>query len=128
MNNGSFAGYVGRNAELKDLPSGQKVLNFSLGVSIGFGDKKETLWVSCALWGERGEKLQQYIVKGTPVVVAGDVTVRAYAAKDGTPKAELVCNVQRLTLMGRSDKGSQQAEQTEAKPAQAAIVDDDIPF
>src|SRR3569832_916532 len=104
MNTGTFAGYLGRDAEAKAVPSGKTVINFSIGVSTGWGDKKSTLWVSCALWGERGEKLAQYLTKGSAVTVTGDVDVRAYSAKDGTPKAEIQCNVQRVTLQGGKER------------------------
>lgn len=99
MNQGIFCGYLGRDAELKTVGDSQ-VCNFSVAVSTGWGDRKSTLWVSCGLWGERGAKLSQYLTKGSAVSVSGDVDVRAYSAKDGSPKAEMTCNVQRLTLQG----------------------------
>ena len=60
--------------------------------------------LACALWGDRGPKLAQYLTSGTKVAVSGDIDVRAYAAKDGSPKAEMTCNVQRLTLQGGGDR------------------------
>jgi single-strand DNA-binding protein len=129
MNQGQFAGFLGRDAETKQIKD-TTVTNFSVAVSTGWGDKKSTLWVSCALWGERGQKLEQYLTKGTAVSVAGDVDVRAYSAKDGSPKAEITCNVQRLTLQGSRGERSEQAA-TAAKPAAAATDDefgDQIPF
>ncbi len=129
MNQGQFAGFLGRDAETKQVKD-TTVTNFSVAVSTGWGDKKSTLWVSCALWGERGQKLEQYLTKGTALTVAGDVDVRAYAAKDGTPKAEITCNVQRVTLQGSRGERSEQAAQA-AKPAASATDDefgDQIPF
>jgi single-strand DNA-binding protein len=99
MNTGTFAGNIGRDAETKTVGD-TTVTNFSLAVNTGFGDKKSTLWVGCAMWGSRGQKLEQYLTSGTKVAVSGDIDVRAYSAKDGTPKAEMTCNVQRLTLQG----------------------------
>lgn len=142
MNTGTFAGYLGRDADLKDLPSGQTVCNFSVAVSTGWGDRKSTLWVSCALWGERGEKLSQYLTKGSAVTVSGDVDVRAYEGKDGSAKAEITCNVQRITLQGGGQRdGGEQRERAPARhqrsqPTQQASTatagdkdfDDDIPF
>lgn len=139
MNHGTFSGYLGRDAETKTV--GQNtVTNFSLAVSTGWGDKKSTLWVGCAIWGERGVKLEQYLTKGSAVSVAGDVDVRAYSAKDGTAKAEMTCNVQRVTLMGGRDKGESGssgdrdppqtlAEKTQGKAAtEESEFDTDIPF
>jgi len=144
MNLLTIAGRLGRDAEHKTLPSGKEVINFPVAVDIGRGENKQTLWVDCALWGERAAKLQPYLVKGKSVTLAGDFNVRAYLKKDGQPAATITCDVQRLTLQGGS-----QAEQTAApaipKPAMIpsawqapkpqrpappteAELDDDIPF
>src|SRR4051812_13613373 len=106
MNIGNFAGYLGRDAELKTIGTNH-VCNFSVAVSTGWGDKKSTLWVSCGLWGERGVKLSEYLTKGSAVSVSGDVDVRAYNAKDGSAKAEITCNVQRVTLQGGGERTGQ---------------------
>lgn len=134
MNTGTFAGNIGRDAETKTLPSGQSVTNFSVAVNTGFGDKKQTLWVGCALWGDRGPKLAPYLTAGTKVAVSGDVDVRAYSARDGAAKAELTCNVQRVTLQGGGERRDQDAPQTLAEksagkaPADKGEFDDEIPF
>lgn len=136
MNTGSFAGYLGRDAEVKKLDSGNTVCNFSLAVATGWGDKKSTLWVSCAIWGERGEKLAQYLTKGSPVTVSGDVDVRAYKSKEGEARAEITCNVQRITLQGgghREDRPASTPRPSAPSPAHAPSggsgdFDDDIPF
>jgi len=105
MNTGTFAGNIGRDAETKTVGD-TTVTNFSLAVNTGFGDKKSTLWIGCAMWGARGQKLEQYLTAGTKVAVSGDIDVRAYSAKDGSAKAEMTCNVQRVTLQGGGDKRS----------------------
>lgn len=129
MNTGNFAGHIGRDAETKSLPSGSSVTNFSLAVATGWGDKKSTLWVSCDIWGERGEKLCQYLTKGSAVSVSGDVDVRAYSAKDGTAKAEMKCNVQRVTLQGKGGERDESAPATNGKnAAPPADFDDPLPF
>lgn len=136
MNTGHFSGYLGRDAELKTVGQ-NKVCNFSVAVSTGWGDRKSTLWVGCALWGDRGEKLSQYLTKGSAVSVSGDVDIRAYQGKDGTAKAEITCSVQRITLMGGGAGGERQerspdppqtlAEKSAGK-APAGEFDEDIPF
>ena len=136
MNTGTFAGYLGRDAELRTTQSGHEVLNFSVGVSVGFGDHKKTLWVGCSLWGDRAEKLHPYLSKGTPVSVSGDVDLRTYETRDGKSGAELMLNVQRVTLMGGGKKDEDRPaanNRTASAPSntqQAAEreFDDDIPF
>lgn len=134
MNTGTFAGYIGRDAETK-LIGDNKVTNFSVAVSTGWGDKKSTLWVGCALWGDRGEKLAQYLTKGSAVSVSGDIDVRAYAAKDGSAKAEMTCNVQRVTLQGGGERVSAPASKPVDRGNSATVAsgadfepDEAIPF
>lgn len=134
-----IAGRLGRDAEIRHVNE-TDVCNFSVAENIGFGDRKATQWWNCALWGSRGEKLAQYLTKGTAVTVCGEVTTREYTAKDGTPKFELQCRVLEVTLQGSRDGGDQEAanhktpEKTpqQQKREQAAPskgeFDDDIPF
>lgn len=133
MNFGTFAGRLGRDAELRATPAGKHVLNFSLAVDTYAGDKKETLWVSCAMWGERAPKLEGYLTKGKQVTVTGDIGLRQYTTQAGEARAELTCNVQRLTLQGGGDKGGEApsaapAAKPAAAPAPAADFEDEIPF
>lgn len=141
MNTGTFAGYLGRDAELRTTPGGHVVLNFSVGVSVGFGDNQKTLWVGCALWGDRAEKLAPYLTKGKPVSVSGDVDLRTYETNAGKSGAELTLNVQRVTLMGgrkdeerpaANNRSSNQSTRQPAEQSQQTAAtedfDDDIPF
>ena len=57
MHVGTFAGRVGRDAELKKLDSGRELLEFSLAVTVGWGDRKDTQWVKATVWGDRAAKL-----------------------------------------------------------------------
>lgn len=137
MNTGTFAGYLGRDAELRNTPAGHSVLNFSVGVTVGWGDNQKTLWVGCAMWGDRGEKLAPYLLKGKPVCVSGDIDLRTYETRDGKAGAELTLNVQRVTLMGGNKQNDGQRgtdrpvrQERTGEPAKAAPedFDDDIPF
>lgn len=150
MNYGHFAGRLGRNADLRQTPDGKPVCNFVLAVDTGYGDRNETLWIDCTLWGERGEKLAPYLEKGKAVTVSGDVGLRTFQKRDGSTGASLTCNVQRVTLQGGGNGGSQtQASSGDASqsaqsaitrseasvpareqraPAEAGGFDDDIPF
>lgn len=127
----TLCGRLGRDADLRTVGDGE-VLNFSVAEDIGYGDKKKTQWWSCALWGKRGEKLAQYLTKGTAVtVIANDATVREYNAKDGTPKFELTCRVVDVVLQGGGkprDGEPRQSEQVTQAPPPAAFDDDSVPF
>ena len=68
-------------------------------------------------------------VSRTAVAIAGEIDIRTYQAKDGSTKAELTCNVQKVTLLGSGEQKAK-AEKPVAKPAQTVPddLDDNIPF
>ena len=136
----SFTGALGRDSELRQA-GGSAVLNFAVANSVGFGDKKITMWIDCGLWGKRGETLAQFLKKGQSVFVSGELTTREYQAKDGSgTKTALSLNVNTIDLVGKKDGGSPQpqpaAVSTYTPPAQAYQAhreaveahDEDIPF
>ena len=77
MNNWSFTGNLGRDAELRTTTSGHSVLSFTVAVKSGYGDKATTTWANCQLWGKQAENMGQYLVKGKQVGITGEVTLRS---------------------------------------------------
>jgi single-strand DNA-binding protein len=123
----SFTGTVGRDAEVRYLPSGQAVLNVTVANNIGFGDKQQTLWVRVALWRNSVDKLAPYLKKGQQCFVSGELTQREYQANDGTTKTSLELNANILDLVGgkRESEGTQEQrpQQRPAKPVQQQQCD-----
>lgn len=133
-----FSGRLGRDAELKAIPSGERVANFSLAVSTGTRDNPSTLWVDCSLFGKRAEALAPHLIKGTAITVAGDVGIRNWLGKAGDAAGTITCRVDRLTFGGKAGgAGHHSEQQAEAVPvtrsasekaAPAVDFSDDIPF
>jgi single-strand DNA-binding protein len=133
MNSATFAGYIGKDAALRQTQNNNTVANFSLGVTVGYGEQQHTLWIACALYGERASKLAPYLLKGTPIAVSGDVDLRTYQTQDGRSGAELTLTVQRVTLLGKKRDNEDRpaakaAPAKQAAPAGGDDFDDDIPF
>lgn len=143
----SFTGHVGRDAEVRATPSGQSVLNVTVGNSIGFGDKQQTLWLRVTVWGKRAEgNLSQYLKKGQQVFVSGELSQQDYQAQDGSTKTQMVLNANIIDLIGKkSDQAPapsqpqgnaqnsthQQQKSNGYAPQNAGDTDnwnDDIPF
>ena len=136
----TFSGRLGRDSEVKYIPSGTAVLEFSLAVDTGFGDKKSSFWLKCAMFGDRGQKLSQYLLKGQQVIVSGEFSPREYQAGDASTKVSLELRVNAVELVGgkQQDGGKretpapapaarQQAPAAKSPPT-FADMDDDIPF
>jgi single-strand DNA-binding protein len=121
-------GRVGKDAELRTTNSGDKILAFSVGSDIGFGQNKSTVWLDCSIWGARGEKLAQFLTKGTSVTVIGEFGQRSYQNKSGETVTATTVKVMEVALQG----GGQQAQQyqaprqTQAKPKQPAYSNEDL--
>ncbi len=117
-------GNLGANPEIRALPSGQKVANFSLATTERFtdrnGEKQErTDWHRIVAFGRLADTCERFLSKGRQVYVEGRLTTRQYEAKDGSGKryrTEIVAR--QLRLLGNRANGN-------APTAQAS---DDIPF
>ena len=103
----TFTGHLARDAEVKYTQSGTAILSFSVGNNVGFGDKKQTLWIRVSVFGKRAEgQLKDYLKKGTNVFISGELSQNEYKANDGTTKTslELVANV--IDLVGKRPERS----------------------
>lgn len=98
MIHATLVGTLGRDAEIRDAGT-TKVVNFSVAVNQGYGEKKTTLWVECAKFGDK-VNIAEYLKKGTQVVVVGEPSLREYATKDGANKAQFTLRVSDIKLVG----------------------------
>lgn len=133
MNNWSFTGNIGKDAEQRFTQGGDSVVSFSVGVKSGFGDKATTTWANCQLWGKRGESVLPYLKKGHPVGICGEVSLREWQDREGQKRTNLEVRVNDLTLLGKKDGNSQPApQQHRQEPIQNHSgfdgLGDDIPF
>jgi single-strand DNA-binding protein len=127
----TIAGNVGKDAELRKTQGGDPVLGFSIAVDNGKdknGNKRDSTWVNCSIWGKRAESLQSYITKGTKLVVTGRPGVNVYEGK-----GSLTLSVNDLTFMGgakQEDRGGydQSPAATNSAGSVSAYLEDDVPF
>jgi len=76
---------LGKDSEIKRTQTGTAVLSFSGAYSIGYGDKKETVWLKCAMFGKQAESVAQHFTKGTKLDIVGkDLKLNTYQKQDGT--------------------------------------------
>lgn len=115
MINVTVAGRLGKDAETRQAGN-SSVTGFSVAGDTGFGDRKQSHWFNCSLWGKRGEAMQQYLSKGQEVVVIGEYSEREY---NGKQYKEL--NVLDVKLMGgqQQSQGQQQNQQQNQQQRQA---------
>lgn len=133
MNSLTIAGQLGRDAEVRFLPNGDPVANFSVADSQG--KDKDAIWWSCQLFGKRAESLAQYLTKGQAVTITGNVSQRKYIDKSGVEKISTDVRVNDIALQGGKREATQQQQPQQRQQAQKPSnsggfenMDDDIPF
>ena len=137
-----LVGTLGRDPEVKYMPSGDAMANVSLATSESWkdkntGEKKEvTEWHKVVFFKRLAEIAGEYLRKGQQVYIEGSLKTRSWE-KDGKKQytTEIVASdMQMLGSKGDGERTEQAAAQKPApppKPAPAQSFDDfedDCPF
>jgi len=131
-------GHLGKDPEVRYLPSGSAVANVSIATSESWkdkntGEKKEhTEWHRVSFFGRLAEVVGEYLKKGAKVYVEGKLQTRKWQDKEtGQDRYATEIVASEMQMLDSRGGGEGDRNQTEAKPAQAsggADFDDDIPF
>ena len=75
----TIVGRLGRDPEMRYTPNGQAVTSFSVATDRQYTDAngqkvKETTWFRVSVWGKQAETTNQYLKKGSMVLVDGRLT------------------------------------------------------
>jgi single-strand DNA-binding protein len=117
-----LVGNAGKDAELKMLPSGQPVCNFSVATSERWtdkssGEKKEsTQWHTIQCFGKLAEICEKYVKKGKQVLVEGKIIYRPWE-KDGVKHTSTEIRADSVTLLGKMGEDGGQGDKPAAAPA-----------
>ena len=106
-----LVGNLGRDPEVRYLPSGDPVANITIATSSKYKGKtgemvEETEWHRVTFFGKLAEIAGQYLKKGRPVYVEGRIKTRKYTDKDGIEKyaTDIIANEMQM-LGGREGMG-----------------------
>jgi len=127
LNQCNFIGRLGKDPESRSVGD-TSVTSFSIAVGWKTKQKEGTEWINCNAWGKLGEICQQYLRKGSQVLIQGAMQTREYE-KDGSKRYSTEIRVDNMQMLGGKQDGGQSngytppATQT---PKEEFI--DDIPF
>jgi single-strand DNA-binding protein len=106
-----LVGNLGKDPEVRYLPSGDAVANITLATSSKYKNKtgemvEETEWHRVTFFGKLAEIVGQYLKKGRSVYVEGRIKTRKYTDKDGVEKyaTDIIANEMQM-LGGREGAG-----------------------
>ena len=101
-------GNVGRDPEMRYIPSGKPVTSFSIATSRSWTNaegnrREETEWFNVVAWGNLAEICKQHLHKGKQVYIEGRLQTRSWQDQDGRKRfrTELVAN--EMIVLGKRD-------------------------
>ena len=110
---------IGKDAEIMNFDSGAVKVSFTMATSEKYLGKdgqlnEATEWHNIEMWGERAQKLSQYLLKGKQVMVEGRLRYNEYE-KDGVKKKVAYVSCQQVEFLGDRQKDGQQAQQPQTQ-------------
>lgn len=130
-------GNVGKDPQIRAMPSGDLVANFSVATSEKWRDKSgeimtKTEWHNVTCFGKLAEIAEKYIKSGKMVFIQGSLVTQKYTDKNGVEKTSTHVKADTIRLLGGEKTDSNKPAQTNSKPANTGSgfydLDSDIPF
>jgi single-strand DNA-binding protein len=138
-----LVGRLGKDPEIRSIPSGTSVAKFSLATDERFTDKngekqERTEWHNVVAWGKLAEICGQYLRKGKLVFIEGSIRTESWDDKEtGVKKYRTEIIAKDMQMLekkgdeegGYSGGGGYRKPASSGAPAGPAMDDDDeVPF
>ena len=130
LNKVILIGRLGRDPEIRYMPNGEAVCNFSVATSEKYTDKngqrqEATEWHNVTMYRKLAEIAGQYLKQGSQVYIEGKIKSRKYTDKNGVERTAYDIIANELKMLG----GNAQTPAQKQQPAQAQDdISDDVPF
>jgi len=127
-----LVGNVGRDPEVKSLPSGTRLATFSLATTDRrFKDENgqpRTEWHNIVAWAGLADVVERFVTKGKQLYIEGQIRTRSYE-QDGQKKYFTEIHVSEMELLGSRGSSSDGDGMREPGPVGGFPDDaDDVPF
>lgn len=135
-----IVGNLGRDPEMRYLSDGTAVTNFSVATSRRWTDgsgnpQEETTWIRVSAWGRQAEAANQYLNKGSKVLVEGRLrpdkngSPRTYTGQDGIVRASFEMTAETVRFLSTNNGNGNGNGELSFVPAGGAVMEEDeIPF
>lgn len=143
-----LCGNLTRDVELKSTQSKTAIANFTLAVNRSFKKQdgstdQEAAFADCTAFGRTAETLNQYLSKGSPLMVEGRLKTDQWQDQQGNNRSKLKVIVERFEFVGsrqgaddgarasngqQTFQGSGKPNRTPAAAASDQITEESIPF
>ena len=132
-----LSGNLGQDPELRFTPKGTQVASFSIASNRIWYDREtnqkneETSWIRCEAWGKMAETINNYVKKGSHVVIHGRLKQDKWEDNQGQQRSIIKVIVRdiQLPLKGAPTSSGTVSEASAGPPdADEPPVDEDVPI
>ncbi|WP_274584931.1 single-stranded DNA-binding protein [Neisseria leonii] len=112
LNKVMLIGNLGRDPEVRYMPNGDPVCNFSIATSESWNDRQtgqrqeRTEWHNITLYRRLAEVAGQYLKKGSQVYIEGRIQSRKYTGKDGIERTAYDIIGNEMQMLGSRQNSS----------------------
>ena len=137
----TLIGNLGRDPEMRYMPDGTAVTSFSVATNRRWNDRNtgqpvdETTWFRVSVWGRQAETANQYLSRGSKVLVEGRLVPdpdtggpKIWTRNDGTAGASFEIRANVVRFMNGRDESNGAAAPSYAGGGAPAQEEDEIPF
>jgi single-strand DNA-binding protein len=137
LNQLTIIGFIGCNAETKQLPNGSVVIKFSVATTKKWKDdkgewKEKTQWHAVVGFGQGFAHLAPRLLKGAHVLMQGELTTREYDRTITVPagKKSVEHVIQQLAVELKADtiRILDRSGSSESSEPAERIADEDVPL
>lgn len=109
-----LVGNLGRDPEVRFMPNGEAVCNFSIATTDSWKDKsgakqERTEWHNIVMYRKLAEIAGEYLKKGRPVYVEGRLQTRKWQTKEGQDRYTTEIIADQMQMLGGREGGSSNA-------------------
>lgn len=105
-----LVGNLGRDPEVRYMPNGEAVANFSIATTDNWKDKsgqrqERTEWHNIVMYRRLAEIAGEYLKKGRPVYIEGRLQTRKWQTKEGQDRYTTEIIADQMQMLGGRDGG-----------------------
>jgi single-strand DNA-binding protein len=106
LNKVMLIGNLGKDPEVRAIPSGVKVANFSIATSENYTNREgqkvdKTEWHNIVMWRGLAEVAEKYLKKGSQIFVEGRLQTRSWDDQNGQKKYMTEVVADNMVMLGR---------------------------
>ncbi|MGZ8258173.1 MAG: single-stranded DNA-binding protein [Methylotenera sp.] len=106
-----LVGNLGRDPEVRYMPNGEAVCNFSIATTDTWKDKagakqEKTEWHNIVMYRKLAEIAGEYLKKGRPVYVEGRLQTRKWQTKEGQDRYTTEIIADQMQMLGGREGGT----------------------